>query len=36
MRKCVLLIALLAVSCQMVHRVTDTAAELFGDRWCTG
>ena len=31
MRKCVLLIALLAVSCQMVHRVTDTAAELFGD-----
>ena len=31
MRKCALLIALLAVSCQMVHRVTDTAAELFGD-----
>ena len=31
MRKCALLIALLAVSCQMVHRVTDTAADLFGD-----
>ena len=31
MKKCALLIALLAVSCQMVHRVTDTAAELFGD-----
>ena len=32
MKKCVLLIALLAASaCQMVHRVSDTAAELFGD-----
>ena len=31
MKRCALLIALLAVSCQMVHRVTDTAAELFGD-----
>ena len=31
MKKCTLLIALLAVSCQMVHRVTDSAAELFGD-----
>ncbi len=31
MKKCALLIALLAVSCQMVHRVTDSAAELFGD-----
>ena len=33
MKKSVLLLALLAVcACQMVHRVTDTAAELFGDR----
>ena len=31
MKKCAFLIAFLAVSCQMVHRVTDTAAELFGD-----
>ena len=31
MKKCALLIALLAVSCQMVHRMTDSAAELFGD-----
>ena len=31
MRKCVFLIALLATSCQLVHRVTDTAAELFGE-----
>ena len=31
MKRCALVIALLAVSCQMVHRVTDTAAELFGD-----
>ena len=31
MKKFVLLIALAAVSCQMVHRVTDSAAELFGD-----
>ena len=31
MRKCVFLMAWLAVSCQVVHRVTDTAAELFGD-----
>ena len=31
MKKCVLLLALLAVSCQMVHRMTDSAAELFGD-----
>ena len=31
MKKCVLFIALRAVSCQMVHRVTDSAAELFGD-----
>jgi len=32
MRKFALLMALLAVSCQMVHRVTDTASELFGDK----
>ena len=31
MKKFALLIALVAVSCQMVHRVTDSAAELFGD-----
>ena len=31
MKKFALLLALLAVSCQMVHRVTDSAAELFGD-----
>ena len=31
MRKCLLLIALLATSCQLVHRVSDSAAELFGD-----
>ena len=31
MKKCALLFALLAVSCQVVHRVTDSAAELFGD-----
>ena len=31
MKKCAFLIAFLAVSCQMVHRVTDSAAELFGD-----
>ena len=31
MKKCALLIVLLAVSCQMVHRMTDSAAELFGD-----
>ena len=32
MKKCLVLIALAAVSaCQMVHRVSDTAAELFGD-----
>ena len=31
MRKIALLIALAAVSCQVVHRVTDSAAELFGD-----
>ena len=31
MKKCALLLALLAVSCQMVHRMTDSAAELFGD-----
>ena len=31
MRKCAFLLALVAVSCQMVHRVTDTASELFGD-----
>ena len=32
MKKCLLLIALMAASaCQMVHRVSDSAAELFGD-----
>ena len=31
MKKSIVLMALLAVSCQMVHRVSDTAAELFGD-----
>ena len=32
MKKCLLLIALLAASaCQMVHRVSDSASELFGD-----
>ena len=32
MKKCLVLIALVAaVGCQMVHRVSDTAAELFGD-----
>ena len=32
MKKCLVLIALLAASaCQMVHRVSDSAAELFGD-----
>ena len=31
MKKFALLLALAAVSCQMVHRVTDSAAELFGD-----
>ena len=31
MKKGLLLLAALAVSCQMVHRVSDTAAELFGD-----
>ena len=32
MKKCLALIALMAaVGCQMVHRVSDTAAELFGD-----
>ena len=32
MKKCLVLIALAAASaCQMVHRVSDTAAELFGD-----
>ena len=32
MKKCFVLIALLAASaCQMVHRVSDSAAELFGD-----
>ena len=32
MKKCLVLIALMAaVACQMVHRVSDTAAELFGD-----
>lgn len=31
MKKFALLLALVAVSCQMVHRVTDSAAELFGD-----
>ena len=31
MRKCLLLIVLLATSCQLVHRVSDSAAELFGD-----
>ena len=32
MKKCLLLIALVAASaCQMVHRVSDSAAELFGD-----
>ncbi|MBR5256353.1 MAG: hypothetical protein IKV62_06220 [Bacteroidales bacterium] len=32
MKKCLVLIALVAaVGCQMVHRVSDSAAELFGD-----
>ena len=32
MKKCLVLITLAAVSaCQMVHRVSDSAAELFGD-----
>jgi hypothetical protein len=32
MKKCVLLIGILALSaCQLVHRVSDSAAELFGD-----
>lgn len=31
MKKGILLLALLASSCQLVHRVTDTAAELFGE-----
>ena len=32
MKKCLVLIALVAASaCQMVHRVSDSAAELFGD-----
>ena len=32
MKKCLLLIALVAASaCQMVHRVSDSASELFGD-----
>ena len=32
MKKCVLLIGVLALSaCQLVHRVSDSAAELFGD-----
>ena len=32
MKKCLVLIALMAAAgCQMVHRVSDTAAELFGD-----
>jgi hypothetical protein len=32
MKKCLVLIALAAATaCQMVHRVSDTAAELFGD-----
>ena len=32
MKRVLLLIALgLASACQMVHRVSDTAAELFGD-----
>ena len=32
MRRIALLVAFVAVSCQMVHRVTDTASELFGDK----
>ena len=31
MKKCLVLIALAVSACQMVHRVSDTAAELFGD-----
>ena len=31
MKKCLLLLALVVSSCQLVHRVSDTAAELFGD-----
>ena len=32
MKKCLVLIALMAAAaCQMVHRVSDSAAELFGD-----
>lgn len=31
MRKSLLLLALLVSSCQLVHRVSDSAAELFGD-----
>lgn len=31
MKKSLLLLALLVSSCQLVHRVSDTAAELFGD-----
>jgi hypothetical protein len=31
MKKCLLLLALAVSSCQLVHRVSDTAAELFGD-----
>ena len=31
MKRCFVLIALVAMSCQMVHRVSDSAAELFGD-----
>ena len=31
MKKGILLLALLVTSCQLVHRVSDTAAELFGE-----
>ena len=31
MKRFLLFLALVAVSCQMVHRVSDSAAELFGD-----
>ncbi len=31
MKKWLLLVALAASSCQMIHRVSDSAAELFGD-----
>lgn len=31
MKKCLLLVLLLVSSCQLVHRVSDSAAELFGD-----